>query len=399
MFVGVCFDLSELLRYSARPLQTCGVNGVSRIILMDVDAPRTQAGTRLRRFTLTLNNYTIDEYHDFCAALTELCTWAVLGKEVGGEGTPHLQGAGVLKTQKSFSTLRACFPRAHLEPMKGSPQQNLEYCTKEDTSAFQVGSLPGQGKRTDLHLVSDLVNAGANLKEIAEAHPTSVIKFSKGIMILRSIKAGRRDPSCPPSVYWLFGPTGSGKTRTAFSYGCTHYGEDETLIMPDCTLKWFDAYDGQKCVIFDDFRSKGVTFSFLLRVLDRYPCQVPIKGAFVNWNPQCIFITTPFDVTSTFSTRAEKIPEDILQLKRRITRVVQFPLPNQQSFEQCLEPLNAFNILMGSDSGRSSLESAVAVDSRPALTRQNATVGLQQCVVCLDLCEELNQRQICRSCQ
>lgn len=377
---------------------------------MDVVSPpsrKTQAGTRLRRFTLTLNNYSLDEYHDFVANLNALCSWGVLGKEVGAEGTHHLQGAGVLKKQESFSTLKKAFPRAHLESMKGSPQQNLDYCTKEDRDAYQFGTIPGQGKRTDLHEVADLVDGGANLREIADAHPTSVVKFYKGIMVLRSIKAGRRDPNKPPRVYWLFGPTGSGKTRAAFSYGCSTYSADETLILPDCTLQWFDTYDGQKCVIFDDFRSKGVTFSFLLRILDRYPCSVPIKGAFVNWNPECIFITTPLGVDETFAVRAEKIPEDIRQLKRRLTAIIEFPLTGIIGLQQAMDaadyhirdgqPPPLYVPRLGAQPGGGSLELPMDVEPRSPLTRQDACVT--QCKACCNCVTSVNRKGFCKDCQ
>jgi len=50
---------------------------------------RTYAGTRLRRFVFTLNNWTDDELED----LMEFpCQWMVIGKEIGESGTKHLQG-------------------------------------------------------------------------------------------------------------------------------------------------------------------------------------------------------------------------------------------------------------------------------------------------------------------
>lgn len=289
---------------------------------------RTQATKdRMSRFTLTLNNYSQLELDNVHLMMTEHCTWAVCGKETGEEGTPHLQGAGVLKNRQSFSTVKKWFPRAHLEKMRGQPEQNLEYCSKEDLEPFTCGEMPKPGKRTDLHDVAEMVNDGCTLLQIAEHHPTSIIKYHKGITVLRSIRAGKRDPTDPPKVYWLFGAAGTGKTRFAWDYGCSIYGAEKTLILPDQTLKWFDCYDGQDCVIIDDFRAKGVSFPFLLRVLDRYPLDVPCKGAFLNWNPKVIFITTPTTIDGTFETRLLHKPEDMAQLRRRVTASYAFPTP------------------------------------------------------------------------
>lgn len=164
------------------------------------------------------------------------------------------------------------------------------------------------------------------MRQMARVQGVAVIKFHKGLTICRALLQAARDPARPPKVYWCYGPTGVGKTKTAFELSREVYGDEEVLILPDSTLHWFDTYDGQKSVILDDFRSKGVSFAFLLRVLDRYPCMVPFKGGFVNWAPECIWITTPRDIRSTFSARFEHQPEDIRQLERRITRSVEFPL-------------------------------------------------------------------------
>ena len=47
--------------------------------------------------------------------------------------------------------------------------------------------------------------------------------------------------------------------------------------MSSRNLQWFDGYMGQKVVCFDDFRKDFCTFHELLRLLDRYPMDVPVK--------------------------------------------------------------------------------------------------------------------------
>lgn len=43
-------------------------------------------------WTFTLNNYTAEEEGSMMDALAEQCIYLIVGKEVGEEGTPHLQG-------------------------------------------------------------------------------------------------------------------------------------------------------------------------------------------------------------------------------------------------------------------------------------------------------------------
>jgi len=289
---------------------------------LDGSVIRRNTQQRLRRFVFTVNNYTEEEY-EALKTFAKTTQWFIMGKERGEQGTPHIQGACVLGTQLAFSTLKGKvgLTRAHIESMRGQPQASKEYCSKEDPMPFEHGTLPQPGKRTDIHDATDAIRDGASLRELAESNPVSVVKFSKGLMTLRSLLAKSRDPSNPPTIYWIHGPTGTGKSKFAYEYSMA-YGKNEDDTWPaSVDLKWFDGYDGQQVVLFDDFRPKEVSFSFFLRILDRYPIKVPIKGGFVNWNPKLILITTPYDIDKTFEFRAQHRAEDINQLKRRITRV------------------------------------------------------------------------------
>jgi len=53
---------------------------------------RDRRGERMRRAVFTLNNYTDEEYKYLTEEFAPQTTWMVIGKEVGEQGTPHLQG-------------------------------------------------------------------------------------------------------------------------------------------------------------------------------------------------------------------------------------------------------------------------------------------------------------------
>lgn len=53
-------------------------------------------------------------------------------------------------------------------------------------------------------------------------------------------------------------------------------------------------------MVFDDFRPWWCQFSYLLRLLDRYPIRVQVKGGYVNFVPEEIIITTPKNIADTF---------------------------------------------------------------------------------------------------
>lgn len=106
----------------------------------------TASQARLRRFVFTLNNYTSEELEELKERLEGVSAWAVIGKEVGESGTSHLQGASVLHKQTAFSTVKRLMPRAHIEVMRGTPEDSLVYCSKEDPSPWIVGRMPEPGR-------------------------------------------------------------------------------------------------------------------------------------------------------------------------------------------------------------------------------------------------------------
>lgn len=237
-------------------------------------------------------------------------------------------GAFILGTQTAFSTVKTLpgLKRAHIERMNGTPADSRRYCTKQDAGAIEWGQLPKQGKRNDLHFVVERIMAGESIRSLATKDlegATAIVKFSKGLQILRSFNSVGRVG--PPIVFWLHGGTGTGKTRWAIETAIAAGGE-ECFWISSCGLQWFDGYDGQPFAIFDDFRSKHAKdFAWLLRLLDRYPLQVPFKGGFVRWAPQFIFITCPKAPETEFESRKFHRPEDLGQLTRRLSHVLEFP--------------------------------------------------------------------------
>lgn len=63
-------------------------------------------GVRYTRFVFTLNNWTQVEYDYLTTEFTTFAKWMMIGREKCPKtGTPHLQGAVVLKKQTARSTI------------------------------------------------------------------------------------------------------------------------------------------------------------------------------------------------------------------------------------------------------------------------------------------------------
>lgn len=132
--------------------------------------------SRAKKWCFTLNNPTQGEKDLLADVLqSEHCEYAVVGREVGETGTPHLQGFVVFSTRKRLANAKAILgSRLHLEVARGTPQQAADYC-KKDGDFDEYGELiSSQGKRSDWDAYKDWLKARESPPseaEIAEEWP------------------------------------------------------------------------------------------------------------------------------------------------------------------------------------------------------------------------------------
>lgn len=244
--------------------------------------------SRSRGWCFTLNQYTDDEVRVLSerGSTNPISQYLVFGFEVGDSGTPHLQGYVYFKSVKSFKQAKAYIgDRAHVESQRGSPQQAAEYC-KKDGNYQEFGDCPYQGKRTDLEVVTELVVDGVSISEIAQAHPTTFVKFSRG---LRDLKLAVSKPYAREDVcgIWLVGEPGSGKSHYAqTTYPCAYRKAQN---------KWFDGYAGEKEIVLEDLDS-GVLSHHLKIWADKWPCTGETKGGTVHLTHDVFVVTSNYTI-------------------------------------------------------------------------------------------------------
>lgn len=88
---------------------------------------------RCRKWVFVLNNYDEMEYNTILNYVKHKnTTFYIIGKEVGELGTHHLQGYFHAQNAVSFKTLKTINNRWHIQKAKGSDEENLIYCSKEN---------------------------------------------------------------------------------------------------------------------------------------------------------------------------------------------------------------------------------------------------------------------------
>lgn len=90
------------------------------------------------RWCFTLNNWTKDDLVQISSICTKNCKIAVIGSEVGEQGTPHLQGYLEFKTKSRPKSVFTC-DKIHWEKSKGNMDDNIRYCSKEGNVVFSKG--------------------------------------------------------------------------------------------------------------------------------------------------------------------------------------------------------------------------------------------------------------------
>lgn len=258
----------------------------------DRDGPARRPG-KVRDLCWTINNYTEDDLQ----RLRELgkqdgVRYLVWGRErAPTTGTPHLQGFIQFKNPRSWNGAKmALGQQAHLSIRRGSPQAAADYCKKDGDQIEEFGErkdVVGQGTRSDINEFCASLKRGSSLSETSADRPDVFVKFHRGIKEWAGLNKCFVPRTWKSHVIVLVGDAGVGKSRWAHDFA-NLLGLD-AYVKPDGP--WWDRYNQEKVVIIDDFHG-NIPYGEFKKILDRFPYQVPVKGAFVEFNPDWIIITS-----------------------------------------------------------------------------------------------------------
>lgn len=239
--------------------------------------------------------------------------------EIGEGGNWHYQGCMITKPIRLTGAIK-CLPQgAHVEKMMDpSYLHHLEtYCEKKETQVlwgdepieWECGSRPNNaGFRSDLAEVADKVKKGEKMSDVAASHPDTFIRNYRGLGALRSLSMP--DRSYMTELHIIWGASGVGKTRFV------HEKEKDLYVKP--SGPWWDGYDGQEAVLFDDVLWLSLYTEYhghteWLKLIDRYPHKVPIKGGMVKFIAKRVYITSMYDPSVW---KAEGIPRRITSITK-----------------------------------------------------------------------------------
>lgn len=266
---------------------------------------------KFRNWAFTLNNYSILDY-DAPKSWSGV-KYAVIAREVGESGTPHLQGQISFVAQRNLSGLKKLFPKAHWERTINL-YASIKYCMK-DGDYYEIGQRP----KSKEELGKSEQERWQQAKQFAISGQIDKVPDDIYVRYYRTLKDIKKDHMEMPADctdvtgYWIYGPPGYGKSRFARAHNPDFYDK-----MPD---KWWDGYQDQASVIIDDLDKYHVSIGSLLkRWSDRYSFHAESKGGAMQIRPKRIVVTSNYSIEEIWSQ--DNLVADALKRRFKVLHIV-----------------------------------------------------------------------------
>ncbi len=247
--------------------------------------------------------------------------------EHGLLNTPHVQGFVWFVRPRRLSEVRRLLlcedgRGARWVAANGTVTQNYDYCTKEEgriLGPWEVGQRPGNNNGHVIHrkyeLLQEDLDDGMTLKESLSNHFELGLKHGPSIQRYRLLKIPERKHKT--MVIFMFGPRNSGKT---------YYVKQQDPNYFRKPLKtWFDGYDGQETVLYDDFLSLSYgPIQGHLAAFDKYKLKVKVHFGYAQWRPSVIFVTSNMRPDELFPQLQIHKPHLVQAFWNRIEYIMEF---------------------------------------------------------------------------
>lgn len=268
-----------------------------------------------RQLFSTHNNYTEAEYEHLITKMTSLHTqgklrYGAIGKHIGKKSKlPHIHVIMHLTEKKTVNGWNLIFghDKAHHEKQKGTHRQGLEYLGKDsdiygdpwqigDINVTQTSAATKTMKDLRLELRTHIMEKPFDAEWILQEDYLPLMREEKAF---ESIRAKAMEKAIPkwqlPTVICYYGKTGLGKTRTAVAKATAINDALGLATIPMAltgSRDYFDWYDGQHAVVFDEFADDQMKIERFLQLTDGYAIQLDAryKKKLKNWTH--VFITS-----------------------------------------------------------------------------------------------------------
>ena len=250
---------------------------------------------------------------------------------VSADGLIHFHMVLEDANKARFSALKKLYPKAHLEPTKGTKEQAEDYINKRGKfteKGEQViyiakhGEIKGaQGGRRDLEIIADFIEQGMTPREVMALN----IAYRRYEKMIRDHYFAKREKETPVyrdiRVVWHVGEAGTGKTYTYVKLMEEH--PDDVYLVTDYDGGGLDMYCGERYLFLDEFRGQ-IRYGTLLGMLQGYRQQFHARYTNVIglWNEVHISSVLPPECVYKNMVSDNRNVDTMQQLYRRISNIV-----------------------------------------------------------------------------
>lgn len=297
---------------------------------------KTMGSPKARCFVMTVKNWNYFDTQEWEEAILNqknnkeepLVIYLSIGKHTGEKtGYQHVHMNLELTDQKTcFWVKNKLFvrPDMHVEIRRGTREQADRYLTK-DHQFREIVNLRRlqQGRRTDLEHIKELIDEGSSFFDLYSENFSATVRYEKGLrnyIAMRDTIEATSTIFPAPDVIVYVGPSGSGKSWRCSTDKDYVDGKGYRFPIQMDSKIYFDGYDRQKCLWFDEFSGKCMQFTKFCQLTDRYGGRYETKGGSVLiYGLKKILIST-IQFPHLWWAGSERFLTDTEQLFRRLTK-------------------------------------------------------------------------------
>lgn len=296
---------------------------------------KNASDSQSHRYQLTINNPVENSLsHDTIKKILvenfSTFTYCCMADERGS--CPHTHVFACFSSRVRFSKIKKHFPTAHIEKVKGTTTDNVNYIKKSgkwendikhgtqiEGTFEEWGTRPpdSAGKNADMTALFQMIQDGMTDSEILTANQDYIPMLDKigkvrTAILIDKYKGQRR---LNLEVIYISGETNTGKTRSVLD----EFGDANVYRITDYVHP-FDGYDCQPIIMFDEFRS-SLCLSDMLHYLDIYPIQLPARYANKFACYEKVFIVSNWALEKQYGELQKDDAESWAAFLRRIKQI------------------------------------------------------------------------------